>query len=72
MSKLLCRQCDGDNPKYVRVELSVLKRTRAMHLLICRDCFRTLEALLETASSGAQPELIEYLDPKLAYPNFLW
>lgn len=69
---LRCRQCEADNAKYVRVEMSVLKRTRALTLLLCRDCFRTLEALLEPASEGIQEQLVQYLENKHRYPHFLW
>lgn len=67
-----CRQCDKKPARHVHVTIAMGKRTRALHLMLCQECCRVLEAMLD---GGLFAEQLEFEDQRTEQPRkpiWLW
>jgi len=56
MTRQKCRSCQGNHGVQVHVEATNPRgATRVWTVIVCRDCWRAWEAMLDVASLGYQP-----------------
>ena len=68
----VCRQCGNAPARHVHVQIAMGKRTRALHLMLCRECCRVLEAMLDGAVVAEQLEFEDRRDEVKRKPIWLW
>jgi hypothetical protein len=71
MTTRRCRACDSAPARSVHIRVSVRHQVMEWRCVLCRDCWRAWEAMLDSASEATQPGLSVTVNG-LAHPGWLW
>lgn len=68
----VCRQCGTAPARYVHVSIAKGNRSRALDLMLCRECCRVLEAMLDAGLVAEQLEFEDIRRERPRKPIWVW